>query len=77
MLEKFLNKVHPVEEVQKLEGLRTVQLLRTKTKGHAGYNEAQQLAQDALMKHETFANHFQHVCGLVAEELETIEKSLS
>lgn len=74
LLEKLLNKADVAGEDQKLVGLRTVQLLRTKAKGHSGGSEAHQLAQDALMEHETFANHFQHVCTQVAEELETIEK---
>jgi len=29
------------------------------------------------MEHETFANHFQHVCAQVADELETTEKWMS
>ncbi len=62
LLEKLLSKADSSVEAQKLTGLRTVQLLRSKAKGHAGGSEAQQLAQDALMEHETFANHFQHVC---------------
>ena len=71
LLEKLLNKAGVARGVQ---NLRTVQRLRSKAKGHAGGSEAQQLAQDALMEHETFANHFQHVCTQVADELETIEK---
>lgn len=74
LLEKLLRKTDAARDVEKLVGLRTVQLLRSKAKGHAGGSEAQQLAQDALMEHETFANHFQHVCAQVADELETIEK---
>ncbi len=74
LLEKLLSKTGAAGDVQKLVGLRTVQLLRSKAKGHAGGSEAQQLAQDALMEHGTFANHFQHVCSQVADELETIEK---
>ena len=74
LLEKLLSKTGTAGEHQKLVGLRGVQLLRSKAKGHAGGSEAQQLAQDALMEHETFANHFQHVCTRVADELETIEK---
>ena len=58
LLEKLLNKADAAGEVRKLVGLRTVQSLRSKAKGHAGGSEAQQLAQDALMEHETFANHF-------------------
>ncbi|MHB1950438.1 MAG: hypothetical protein ACYCQK_03070 [Acidiferrobacteraceae bacterium] len=78
LLEKLLNKTNAAgERDQRLVGLRTVQLLRSKAKGHSGGNKAQQLAQDALVKHETFANHFQHVCPQIADELETIEKLMS
>jgi hypothetical protein len=51
--------------------------LRSKAKGHAGGSEAEQLVYDALIEHETFSNHFQHVCALVADELETIEHLVS
>lgn len=47
--------------------------LRTKLKGHAGGSEAEQIARDALAKHETFAKHFRHVCEQVAEELTAIQ----
>lgn len=77
LLEKLLNKDDRSGEVQKLVGLRTVQLLRSKAKGHAGGCEAEQLAQDALMEHETFSNHFRHVCTQVADDLETIEQLIS
>jgi hypothetical protein len=62
-------------QIQKLDGLRTVQLLRSKAKGHAGGSEAEQLALDALMEHESFTNHFNDVCAQVADELEAIEKA--
>lgn len=74
LLEKLLNKGDTSGEVQKLVGLRTVQLLRSKAKGHVGGGESEQLAQDALLEHETFGNHFNHVCTQVANELETIEQ---
>lgn len=76
LLEKLL-KAGTGAELQKLDGLRTVQLLRSKAKGHAGGSEAHQLAQAALMEHETFANHFQHVCAHVADDLEAIEQCMS
>lgn len=76
LLEMLLSNTSGTGEAQKLSGLRTVQLLRSKVKGHAGGSEAQQLAQDALMEHETFANHFQYVCEQVADELEAIEKRM-
>lgn len=77
LLEKLLNKGEASGEVQKLAGLRTVQLLRSKAKSHVGGSEAEQLAHDALMEHETFCNHFRHVCTQVADELETIEQLIS
>lgn len=77
LLEKLMNKDETSVEVQKLVGLRTVQLLRSKAKGHVGGSEAEQLAQDALMEHETFGNHFRHVCAQLANDLETIEQLIS
>lgn len=77
LLEKLLNKGNTSSVNQKLVGLRTVQLLRSKAKGHVGGSEAEQLAHDALMEHESFPNHFRHICTQVADDLETIEKLLS
>ena len=74
LLEKLLNKDDTSSEVQKLVGLRTVQHLRSKAKGHVGGSESEQLVQDALVEHETFSNHFNHVCTQVASELEIIEQ---
>ncbi|PTU32405.1 hypothetical protein [Stenotrophobium rhamnosiphilum] len=73
LLEKLLNKDAALSDQKKLVGLRTVQSLRSKAKGHAGGSEAEELAQNALMQHETFANHFKYVCGLLTEELAAIE----
>jgi hypothetical protein len=77
LLEQLMNKGNTSVEGQKLVGLRTVQLLRSKAKGHVGGSEAAQLAQDALMEHETFGNHFRYVCTQVADELETIVQLIS
>lgn len=77
LLEKLLNKGNTSGDILRLVGLRTVQLLRTKAKGHVGGSDGDQLAHDALMEHETFANHFRHVCTQVADELETIESLFS
>jgi hypothetical protein len=58
---------------QMLKGLRTVQLVRTKVKGHTGGSGAAKLAQDALHQHGTFASHFEQVCDIAADELNRIE----
>ncbi|SDG52030.1 hypothetical protein SAMN05216603_102142 [Pseudomonas benzenivorans] len=74
LLEKLLNKNAPRGDAKKFVGLRTVQHLRSKAKGHVTGSEAEELAQQALLEHDTFSNHFKHVCGLVIEDLATIEK---
>ena len=73
LLERLLNKNVPAGDAKKLVGLRTVQHLRSKTKGHVGGSEAEVIAQQALLDHDTFSNHFKHICGLVVEDLATIE----
>lgn len=77
LLEKALSKTGAAGDGQRLVGLRTVQLLRSKAKGHVSGSEAQQLALLALMEHGTFASQFLHVCAQVVDELETIEKWMS
>jgi hypothetical protein len=69
LLERLLYRDGASEN--KLEGLRSVQYLRNKTKGHAGSSEAAELAQQ---EHETFANHFRYVCQKVAADLEAVER---
>jgi hypothetical protein len=61
----------------KLPGLRIVQRIRSKVKGHAGSSEAKQIAQAALAEHETFGGHFTHTCQLVAQELEAVERLMA
>ena len=77
LLEKLINNVNTSGVAKKLIGLQTVQLLRSKAKGHVGGSEAEQLAKDALMEHESFGNHFQFVCTQVIDELEIIEQHFS
>lgn len=77
LLEKLSSKGKPSGDIERLDGLRTVQSLRTKLKGHVGGSEADHLAHEALMNHETYANHFRHVCTQVSDELEKIQKVFS
>lgn len=76
LLEKLLGKANLMGDIHKLNALRTVQNLRSKAKGHVSGSEANQLAQDALIEHETFANHFSYVCEQVADELMIIENGM-
>jgi hypothetical protein len=56
-----------------LDGLRRVQHIRSKVKGHAGSSEGKTLAQEALAKHGTYGEHFKHICELIVQDLERIE----
>ncbi len=62
---------------RRLEGLRTVQLIRSKNRAHAAGSEAAELADRALREHGTYSAHFEHVCGSVAEEFQLVEEVLS
>lgn len=75
LLEKLVSASTPASEAEahRLEGLRTVQSHRSKTKGHVGGSEGDQLALAARRDHGSFARHFEHVCGLVVEDLEAVE----
>jgi hypothetical protein len=76
LLEKLL--ISPTSAPQnKLIGLRTVQQIRSKAKGHASGREGAELATDALTEHGSYGAHFEHVCALVADELGIIEGVLN
>lgn len=72
LLERLINEGADSAEQQSLTGLRTVQLIRTKAKGHASGREVETLVQEVLAQHESFTMHFKHVCATLAHELQTI-----
>lgn len=77
LLERLIGQGSESTEKQSLPGLRTVQLIRTKAKGHASGREVETLVRDVLAQHETFANHFKHVCAMLAVELQTIARAFA
>lgn len=78
LLEKLMNCVaHESDEPIRLDGLRMAQLIRTKSKGHTSGSEAEELASSALQEHETFANHFRHICHQIHREMIMIEETLN
>ena len=77
LLEKLIGNFDGLAEPERLEGLRTVNVIRVKGKSHVGGAEARRLADSALMKHGTYAAHFNHVCEIVLDELERIEQAFS
>ena len=76
LLEKLLANDQANSGQEKLAGLRTVQEIRSRAKGHSTGRQATELAHTALKQHETYAAHFECVCKQVAEELERIEALL-
>jgi hypothetical protein len=76
LLEKLVVAKGPAGDPPTLEGLRRVQHIRSKVKGHAGSSEGKALAHDALAKHGTYAGHFNHLCEQIVQDLETLETVL-
>lgn len=72
LLERLINEGSDSTEKQSLTGLRAVQLIRTKAKGHASGREVETLVQEVLAQHESFKMHFKHVCATLVHELQTI-----
>ena len=77
LLEKLYNHSLSVGSAQKLSGLRSVQLLRSKVKGHVTGSEGEELTERALLDHETFSNHFRYICTQVENDLKNIEDLFS
>ena len=75
LLEKLLAAKSLLPKDQELEGLRTTNLIRTKTKAHSGSTQAYELAANALRSHDSYANHFRHVCKIVMDELSLIQQA--
>jgi hypothetical protein len=75
LLERLLSGVSHPGNPPKLDGLRTVQLIRSKVAGHTAGSEAKQIAHDAIATYGSYRDHFAHVCGQVVQELEAISSS--
>ena len=76
LLERLVNGLTEPSERKTLNGLRTVQRIRT-IKGHASGIEADSLVRDILAQHESFTQHFKTVCTTVVFELQTISDAFT
>src|SRR5690606_17011022 len=74
LLERLRNSGSNPAEAKHFAGLRTVQNIRSKARGHASGRDAQLLSQQALSQHGSYTNHFKDACQLVSEDLRTIEE---
>ncbi|MCY4372920.1 MAG: hypothetical protein OXC31_04045 [Spirochaetaceae bacterium] len=61
---------------RQVAGLRAVQTIRSKVDAHVGGKESDQLSRDAIRDHGTYTAHFEHLCRMVLDELEQIERDL-
>ncbi len=76
LLEKLIASTNRVGGPVTLCGLKAVQSIRSKVKGHAGSSEGKQLAKEALDNHGSYAEHFKHLCTLVVTDLERVQAAL-
>ena len=65
------------ERKPRLDGLREAQTIRSKARAHDGGKEGIAASQTALMEHGTYRSHFEHVCNVIADELEEIEACIA
>ena len=77
LLEKLLIGHSKLDGEQRLDGLRTVQLIRTKNSAHSGGSVAVDLANNVLREHGTYSAHFENICRVVTDELKLIEQAFS
>ena len=73
LLQRLLRQTLGSKSVE-LDGLREIQRIRSKTKAHRSGREGRAIARDALAAHGSYSAHFEHICKIVAGELEAIEK---
>ena len=71
LMEKLL------DDERKLDGLKMVQLIRSKIDAHSRGSTATDLANKALQEHGTYSAHFDNVCRVITDELKLIEQAFS
>ena len=67
----------PTAGESRLNGLRTIQEIRSRIASHSPGSRATELERDALEKHGTHSTHFNNVCSVVTSELMAIEEVFS
>ena len=76
LLEKALRARNVVARDARLEGLRSVQEIRSRVGAHVRGTRAEELARDALAEHATYAEHFRTICMDVVVELKLLEETI-
>jgi hypothetical protein len=78
LLEKLLTPSRTASgRKPRLDGLREALTIRNKARAHDGGKGGVAVSQAALMEHGTYRSHFEHVCTVIADELEEIYACIS
>lgn len=77
LLERVLSGETAGGSAQNLDGLRSVQRIRSKVDAHARGTEADALATRAVQEYGSYPAHFEAVCRNIISELEQIERAFS
>ena len=76
LFEKLLIKLGSLDVASnRLDGLRTVQKIRSKVAAHVGGSSGTELSISALQQHGSYSSHFQSICAQVSGELKLIEQA--
>ena len=75
LLEKVLIGSQVLAGGSRLDALRTVQAIRSRSAAHSRGSRAAELERDALEKYGSYPAHFEGVCKDALQELDVIEKS--
>ena len=76
LLERILSSLEVINDDQKLEGLRTVQAIRSQVGAHASGSAAISWSNDAMRQYGSYSAHFEGICETVSVELGMIESAL-
>ena len=77
LLERILSGLPANGSDRKLDGLRSVQLIRSKIDAHARGGEASDIAAHAIREHGSYSAHFDAVCLKIESELKSIEHAFN
>lgn len=76
LLERILSGLGIIDDDQRLEGLRTVQSIRSQVGAHASGSAADSWSYNAMVEYGSYSAHFEGICETVSDELTMMESAL-
>lgn len=77
LLERILSNSPANDSDRKLDGLRAVQLIRSKIDAHARGEKSRDIEAQAIREYGSYSAHFEAVCLKVVHELKAIENAFN